>query len=158
MEPQQQEHQNHLQQHQANNDNNQDGCKSGYLCRQSSTRWTPTTDQIRILKDLYYNNGIRSPSAEQIQKISSKLRQYGKIEGKNVFYWFQNHKARERQKKRFTTASETHPLMHQRNVWRSDHEDPLCNNKFPNININPSGHFSLLKRFSYLVPVSLSSS
>lgn len=30
------------------------------------------------------------------------LRQYGKIEGKNVFYWFQNHKARERQKKRLT--------------------------------------------------------
>ncbi|KAL5215308.1 hypothetical protein ABZP36_004460 [Zizania latifolia] len=31
------------------------------------------------------------------------LRQYGRIEGKNVFYWFQNHKARERQKKRLTT-------------------------------------------------------
>jgi Homeodomain len=30
------------------------------------------------------------------------LRQYGKIEGKNVFYWFQNHKARDRQKKRLT--------------------------------------------------------
>ncbi|KAM1174380.1 protein WUSCHEL-like isoform X1 [Malus sylvestris] len=77
----------------------------GIMCRQSSTRWTPTTDQIKILKDLYYNNGIRSPSAEQIQRISAKLRQFGKIEGKNVFYWFQNHKARERQKKRFTSSS-----------------------------------------------------
>ncbi|KAM0970253.1 hypothetical protein FF1_018366 [Malus domestica] len=77
----------------------------GVMCRQSSTRWTPTTDQIKILKDLYYNNGIRSPSAEQIHRISAKLRQYGKIEGKNVFYWFQNHKARERQKKRFTSSS-----------------------------------------------------
>ncbi|XP_045814051.1 protein WUSCHEL [Trifolium pratense] len=77
--------------------------KGGYMSRQSSTRWTPTTDQIRILKDLYYTNGIRSPSAEQIQRISARLRQYGKIEGKNVFYWFQNHKARERQKKRFTS-------------------------------------------------------
>ncbi|KAI4314760.1 hypothetical protein L6164_027637 [Bauhinia variegata] len=84
---------------------NEDGGsgKGGFLCRQSSTRWTPTTDQIRILKELYYNNGVRSPSAEQIQKISARLRQYGKIEGKNVFYWFQNHKARERQKKRFTS-------------------------------------------------------
>ncbi|RDX61518.1 Protein WUSCHEL, partial [Mucuna pruriens] len=84
---------------------NEDGGsgKGGFLSRQSSTRWTPTTDQIRILKDLYYNNGIRSPSAEQIQRISARLRQYGKIEGKNVFYWFQNHKARERQKKRFTS-------------------------------------------------------
>ncbi|GAB2260069.1 hypothetical protein Droror1_Dr00010924 [Drosera rotundifolia] len=78
--------------------------KSSYLCRQSSTRWTPTTDQIRILKELYYNNGVRSPSADQIQRISARLRQYGKIEGKNVFYWFQNHKARERQKKRFNVA------------------------------------------------------
>ncbi|KAF7828956.1 protein WUSCHEL-like [Senna tora] len=77
------------------------------MCRQSSTRWTPTSDQIRILKELYYNNGVRSPNAEQIQKISARLRQYGKIEGKNVFYWFQNHKARERQKKRFTTSTST---------------------------------------------------
>ncbi|KAI3519163.1 hypothetical protein L1887_08190 [Cichorium endivia] len=77
---------------------------SNYVCRQSSTRWTPTSDQIRILKELYYNNGIRSPTADQIQRIAAQLRQYGKIEGKNVFYWFQNHKARERQKKRFAPA------------------------------------------------------
>ncbi|KAG0459039.1 hypothetical protein HPP92_022167 [Vanilla planifolia] len=75
----------------------------GYLSRQSSARWIPTGDQIRILRDLYYNYGLRSPSAEQIQRISAKLRQYGKIERKNVFYWFQNHKARERQKRRLTT-------------------------------------------------------
>lgn len=95
MEPQQQQQQP-----------NEDGGsgKGGFLCRPSSTRWTPTTDQIRILKDLYYNNGVRSPSAEQIQRISARLRQYGKIEGKNVFYWFQNHKARERQKKRFNVS------------------------------------------------------
>ncbi|KAJ1408798.1 Homeobox-like domain superfamily [Sesbania bispinosa] len=98
MEPQQQQQ---SQQHSPNEDGGSG--KGGFLSRQSSTRWTPTTDQIRILKDLYYNNGIRSPSAEQIQRISARLRQYGKIEGKNVFYWFQNHKARERQKKRFTS-------------------------------------------------------
>nr|ACJ61508.1 wuschel [Glycine max] len=98
MEPQQQQG---SQQQQQNEDAGGSG-KGGFLSRQSSTRWTPTNDQIRILKDLYYNNGIRSPSAEQIQRISARLRQYGKIEGKNVFYWFQNHKARERQKKRFT--------------------------------------------------------
>ncbi|TKY70476.1 WUSCHEL protein [Spatholobus suberectus] len=98
MEPQQPQG---SQQHSPNEDGGSG--KGGFLSRQSSTRWTPTTDQIRILKDLYYNNGIRSPSAEQIQRISARLRQYGKIEGKNVFYWFQNHKARERQKKRFTS-------------------------------------------------------
>ncbi|KAL6498033.1 hypothetical protein OROGR_028430 [Orobanche gracilis] len=104
-------HQNHEQA----NDNELEGgnsvkSSSNYLCRQSSTRWSPTNEQIRILKDLYYNNGVRSPTAEQIQRISAKLRQYGKIEGKNVFYWFQNHKARERQKKRFTTSDIIRPL------------------------------------------------
>ncbi|KAG2696410.1 hypothetical protein I3760_07G058400 [Carya illinoinensis] len=90
------------QQNQQRSQNEDGGSgKGGFLCRPSSTRWTPTNDQIRILKDLYYNNGVRSPSADQIQRISARLRQYGKIEGKNVFYWFQNHKARERQKKRF---------------------------------------------------------
>ncbi|PPS10814.1 hypothetical protein GOBAR_AA09840 [Gossypium barbadense] len=99
--------------------------KGSFLCRQSSARWTPTTDQIRILKDLYNNNGVRSPSTDQIQRISARLRQYGKIEGKNVFYWFQNHKARERQKKRFTTTT--------------NHQVPMqspttaANNKYPNI-------------------------
>ncbi|XP_071705517.1 protein WUSCHEL-like [Rutidosis leptorrhynchoides] len=81
-------------------------------CRQTSTRWTPTSDQIRILKELYYNNGIRSPTADQIQRIAAQLRQYGKIEGKNVFYWFQNHKARERQKKRFNPAVPPPPPSH----------------------------------------------
>uniref|UniRef100_A0A0E0KWD4 Homeobox domain-containing protein n=1 Tax=Oryza punctata TaxID=4537 RepID=A0A0E0KWD4_ORYPU len=77
------------------------------VCRASGTRWTPTTEQIKILRELYYSCGIRSPNSEQIQRIAAMLRQYGRIEGKNVFYWFQNHKARERQKKRLTTLDVT---------------------------------------------------
>ncbi|KAF1861588.1 hypothetical protein Lal_00025969 [Lupinus albus] len=113
---------------------NEDGSsgKGGLISRQSSTRWTPTTDQIRILKDLYYNNGIRSPSAEQIQRISARLRQYGKIEGKNVFYWFQNHKARERQKKRFTSD-----VLMQRGPTNtastSKHDQPPIHTNYSNI-------------------------
>ncbi|KAG8366729.1 hypothetical protein BUALT_Bualt17G0109700 [Buddleja alternifolia] len=64
-----------------------------------STRWNPTPEQLQALEELY-RRGTRTPSAEQIQQIAAKLRRFGKIEGKNVFYWFQNHKARERQKKR----------------------------------------------------------
>ncbi|KAJ9703698.1 hypothetical protein PVL29_005126 [Vitis rotundifolia] len=128
MEPQQQLQQQQQQNQQQPNEDS-GSSKGSFLCRQSSTRWTPTTDQIRILKDLYYNNGVRSPSAEQIQRISARLRQYGKIEGKNVFYWFQNHKARERQKKRFTTD-----MPMQRSLgnagWRPD--DPI-HNKFHTI-------------------------
>lgn len=64
-----------------------------------SSRWNPTPEQLRALEDLY-RRGTRTPNADQIQHITSQLRRYGKIEGKNVFYWFQNHKARERQKRR----------------------------------------------------------
>ncbi|XP_074353900.1 protein WUSCHEL [Apium graveolens] len=150
---------------QQNNIHDQDGGNNNmktpsFLCRQTSTRWTPTSDQIRILKELYYNNGIRSPSADQIQRISARLRQYGKIEGKNVFYWFQNHKARERQKKRFTTTTTTNDLMNNhiiqaattpsfhRNTnintvnpshWRSteDHSIFYNNNCYPSPFVNP---------------------
>ncbi|XP_019436045.1 PREDICTED: WUSCHEL-related homeobox 1-like [Lupinus angustifolius] len=64
-----------------------------------SSRWNPTPEQLRELEELY-RRGTRTPSAEQIQHITAQLRRFGKIEGKNVFYWFQNHKARERQKRR----------------------------------------------------------
>nr|CCP29680.1 HD transcription factor [Ginkgo biloba] len=65
----------------------------------SGTRWNPTPEQIRIL-EMFYKGGMRTPNAEQIEHITAQLRHYGKIEGKNVFYWFQNHKARERQKQK----------------------------------------------------------
>ncbi|XP_010491114.1 PREDICTED: WUSCHEL-related homeobox 7 [Camelina sativa] len=62
-------------------------------------RWNPTVEQVKLLTDLF-KAGLRTPSTDQIQKISTELSLYGKIESKNVFYWFQNHKARERQKRR----------------------------------------------------------
>ncbi|XP_059655385.1 WUSCHEL-related homeobox 6-like isoform X2 [Cornus florida] len=64
-----------------------------------SSRWNPTPEQLHALDEMY-RWGIRTPTPEQIQQIAAKLRFFGKIEGKNVFYWFQNHKARERQKRR----------------------------------------------------------
>ncbi|KAL8141119.1 hypothetical protein V2J09_007140 [Rumex salicifolius] len=60
-------------------------------------RWNPAPEQIGILERLY-RGGMRTPKAEQIEHITAQLSKYGKIQGKNVFYWFQNHKARERQK------------------------------------------------------------
>lgn len=70
-----------------------------------TSRWNPTPEQLQTLEELY-QRGTRTPSADQIQHITSELRKYGKIEGKNVFYWFQNHKARERQKRRRQTELE----------------------------------------------------
>ncbi|KAK1395815.1 Homeobox-leucine zipper transcription factor family protein [Heracleum sosnowskyi] len=63
------------------------------------TRWNPTQEQIGILEKLY-KEGMRTPNSQQIEQITSRLAKYGKIEGKNVFYWFQNHKARQRQKQK----------------------------------------------------------
>ncbi|XP_068644323.1 WUSCHEL-related homeobox 5-like [Aristolochia californica] len=68
-------------------------------------RWNPTAEQVKVLTDLF-RSGLRTPSTDQIQKISAQLSFYGKIESKNVFYWFQNHKARERQKRRRISVRE----------------------------------------------------
>ncbi|XP_068667773.1 WUSCHEL-related homeobox 3-like [Aristolochia californica] len=83
----------------------------------SSTRWCPTPEQLMILEEMY-RGGIRTPNASQIQHITAHLSFYGKIEGKNVFYWFQNHKARDRQKLRRRLSKQQqlqHLQQHQSN-------------------------------------------
>ena len=49
---------------------------------------------------MLYRGGMRTPNSFQIEQITEELGKYGRIEGKNVFYWFQNHKARERPKQK----------------------------------------------------------
>ncbi|GLT89148.1 hypothetical protein SLE2022_071460 [Rubroshorea leprosula] len=73
-------------------------------------RWNPTTEQVKVLTELF-RSGLRTPSTDEIQKISTQLSFYGKIESKNVFYWFQNHKARERQKRRKVSVDENDPVF-----------------------------------------------
>jgi hypothetical protein len=65
----------------------------------ANARWNPTKEQVAVLEGLY-EHGLRNPSAEQIQQITGRLREHGAIEGKNVFYWFQNHKARQRHRQK----------------------------------------------------------
>lgn len=97
------------------------------LCQQGQggTRWNPTQEQIEILEKLY-RGGMRTPNADQIEQITAQLCNYGKIEGKNVFYWFQNHKARERQKQKrhsksllsvSSPPSSTAPLISNNNTF-----------------------------------------
>ncbi|CAL0305809.1 unnamed protein product [Lupinus luteus] len=74
---------------------------------QGGTRWNPTEEQIGIL-EMLYKGGMRTPNAKQIEQITVQLSKYGKIEGKNVFYWFQNHKARERQKQKRNNLGLSH--------------------------------------------------
>lgn len=80
------------------------------------TRWNPTKEQIDLLESIY-RQGIRTPSAEQIQQITLRLRAFGHIEGKNVFYWFQNHKARQRQKQKQDKFAYFNRLLHRTNVF-----------------------------------------
>ncbi|XP_010910753.1 WUSCHEL-related homeobox 3 [Elaeis guineensis] len=75
-----------------------------------STRWCPTPEQLMILEEMY-RSGVRTPTASQIQQITAHLSYYGRIEGKNVFYWFQNHKARDRQKLRRRLSRHHHLLF-----------------------------------------------
>uniref|UniRef100_A0ACD5W7J0 Uncharacterized protein n=1 Tax=Avena sativa TaxID=4498 RepID=A0ACD5W7J0_AVESA len=74
-----------------------------------TTRWCPTPEQLMILEEMY-RGGLRTPNASQIQQITAQLAHYGRIEGKNVFYWFQNHKARDRQKLRRRLCMSHHLL------------------------------------------------
>ncbi|CAH8280220.1 unnamed protein product [Arabidopsis lyrata] len=90
----------------------------------SSSRWNPTKDQITLLENLY-KQGIRTPSADQIQQITGRLRAYGHIEGKNVFYWFQNHKARQRQKQKQERMAYFNRLLHK--TSRFFHPPPCSN-------------------------------
>jgi hypothetical protein len=95
-----------------------------------TTRWNPCPAQIRVL-EMLYRGGMRTPNSFQIECITEELGKYGRIEGKNVFYWFQNHKARERQKQKraalltLSTTSSSLPtetkvtslLMHGECLW-----------------------------------------
>lgn len=93
----------------------------------SSSRWNPTKEQITVLENLY-KQGIKTPSADEIQQITARLRAYGHIEGKNVFYWFQNHKARQRQKQKQENIAYFNRFLHRpQPIFPS----PLCpNSKF----------------------------
>ncbi|PRQ42311.1 putative transcription factor Homobox-WOX family [Rosa chinensis] len=74
------------------------GSSANTPIRPTNNRWAPTPAQLRILQELYYDRGLKNPNPEQIQGICLHLKPYGQIENKNVFFWFQNLKARESQK------------------------------------------------------------
>ncbi|KAL8208599.1 hypothetical protein R6Q57_008011 [Mikania cordata] len=73
--------------------------RGGAAATPVACRWYPTKEQINSLENLYVQ-GMRTPTEEQIQEITCNLKAYGQVEAKNVFYWFQNHKARQRQKEK----------------------------------------------------------
>ncbi|KAM3352449.1 hypothetical protein ACQJBY_023980 [Aegilops geniculata] len=61
-----------------------------------NARWVPTREQMAVLEGLY-RQGMRTPTAEEIHQVTARLQEHGPIDGKNVFYWFQN-RLRQKQK------------------------------------------------------------
>ncbi|KAJ8629169.1 hypothetical protein MRB53_022492 [Persea americana] len=99
----------------------------------ASTRWCPTPEQLMILEEMY-RGGIRTPNASQIQQITAHLSFYGRIEGKNVFYWFQNHKARDRQKLRRRLIRQQQQQQNQQQQTQQQMEDSAAAIRLPNEN------------------------
>lgn len=89
--------------------NNRDKWRLMSPCSGRRVRWCPTTEQITVLKELY-RRGLTNPNAFQIRTITLQLSIYGDVHGKNVFYWFQNRKARDRQMIR-RKLHQQHPLQ-----------------------------------------------
>ncbi|PON84169.1 Homeodomain transcription factor [Trema orientale] len=131
----------------------------------SSSRWCPTPEQLMILEEMY-RAGTRTPNASQIQQITAHLSFYGKIEGKNVFYWFQNHKARDRQKLRRKLYKQ---LQQQQLAAYHHHHQQLMtttnsttsynhNNNFTNNTQKHHSHFLGYNSINHQFPASASSS
>ncbi|XP_060182280.1 WUSCHEL-related homeobox 5-like [Lycium barbarum] len=96
-------------------------------------RWNPTSEQVKLPTHLF-RSGLRTPTTDQIQQISSQLSFYGKTQSKNVFYWFQNHKARERQKRHTVFLDEPK-------------EEGLHFSSYQDNNITSTKHFSEISYF-----------
>ncbi|TVU35610.1 hypothetical protein EJB05_17509, partial [Eragrostis curvula] len=62
-------------------------------------RWNPRPEQIRILEAIF-NAGMVNPPRDEIPRIRMRLQEYGPVGDANVFYWFQNRKARSKNKLR----------------------------------------------------------
>ncbi|CAN1226993.1 WUSCHEL-related homeobox 3 [Linum grandiflorum] len=110
----------------------------------TSIRWCPTPEQVMILEELY-RSGVRTPNASHIQRITAHLSLYGNIQGKNVFYWFQNHKARDRQKLRRKLIKQLHQHPHDQHQHQHQHQ-----NQSTNLIINNNNF--LLNYFGYASP------
>ncbi|XP_059070580.1 WUSCHEL-related homeobox 6-like [Cryptomeria japonica] len=66
--------------------------------RSDFSRWKPTEIQKSVLNSKFAS-GTRNQSLEEINHITAELQRHGLVEGKNVFFWFQNAACRDKQKK-----------------------------------------------------------
>ena len=117
----------------------------------ASSRWCPTPEQLMILEEMY-RGGVRTPNASQIQQITAHLSFYGKIEGKNVFYWFQNHKARDRQKLRRKLSKQLQQQQQQQQFHQHHHQPLHQQNQHLLHYLDPPVYSSVHQLFNYNTP------
>ena len=65
----------------------------------SKTRSDPILEAI-------FNSGLVNHAREEIKRIRGQLEEFGHVEDVNVFYWFQNRKARVKRKRQLQNAEE----------------------------------------------------
>ncbi|KAL9143649.1 hypothetical protein ABFS82_14G247900 [Erythranthe guttata] len=94
----------------------------------SSGRWSPTQEQVMVLHALY-RSGLTKPNPSQVERITSQLSLYGRVQSKNVLYWFQNRKARDRKNLRNKLHQQHQPQLYHH------HHQLLINNYY---NTTPS--------------------
>ncbi|KAH9307802.1 hypothetical protein KI387_035713, partial [Taxus chinensis] len=66
---------------------------------QTRTRWHPKKEQIHVLQGVF-DSGVTNPSPHEISRITTELQQFGQLRKSNVYYWFQNRKAKTKKKQR----------------------------------------------------------
>jgi hypothetical protein len=69
----------------------------------TNSRWHPKPEQIHILEAIF-NSGMVNPPREEIKIIRAQLEEFGQVGDVNVFYWFQNRKARSKRKQQLQYA------------------------------------------------------
>nr|AGL53586.1 WUSCHEL homeobox protein WOX8C [Picea abies] len=67
------------------------------------SRWRPKPEQIHILEAIF-NSGVVNPPRKEIKIIRAQLEEFGQVGNVNVFYWFQNRKARSKRKRQLQDA------------------------------------------------------
>ncbi|CAM6037351.1 unnamed protein product [Sphagnum compactum] len=60
--------------------------------QQQQQRWTPSQNQLQILKNLY-EQGNGTPNKQRLREITTELIQHGHVQETNVYNWFRNRKA-----------------------------------------------------------------
>ncbi|KAL6494243.1 Homeodomain [Orobanche gracilis] len=123
--------------------------------KNGGSRWNPTKEQIDMLESLY-KQGLRTPSAEQIQQITARLSDFGHIEGKNVFYWFQNHKARQRQKQKQKQKQKQESFAYFNRFLHATSVYPTYHNglyqQYPKVPLSTAAPAGCFKRSRVLIP------